>query len=129
MHSRLWIIKGLNKQKLLLPLLPLLEYHQNYCIPSSPSSIAATTPGQIKFAQANTKLYNRDIVLVQDTLLSISILEKLFFNSSVLKNQNLPRKKSCNDEIRGDHQTIHFKLIETFRATIKINTCNSNINF
>jgi len=83
----------------------------------------------IKFAQANTKLYNRDIVLVQDTLLSISILEKLFFKSSVLKNQNLPRKKSYNEEIRGNCQTNRFKLIETFKATIKINTCNSNINF
>jgi DNA replicative helicase MCM subunit Mcm2 (Cdc46/Mcm family) len=83
----------------------------------------------IKFAQANTKLYNRDIVLVQDTLLSISILEKIFFNSNVLKNQDLPRKKSCNDEIRGNRQTNRFKLIETLKATIKINTCNSNINF
>ena len=83
----------------------------------------------IKFAQANTKLYNRDIVLVQDTLLSISILEKFFFNSSFLKNQNLLRKKPCNDGIRGNRTTNRFKLIETFKATIKINTCNSNINF
>lgn len=86
----------------------------------------------IKFSQANAKIYNRDIILLQDTMFAISILEKLYLKFYTPANLDLINTDLSYKLVEKTNSISCKKKSETtksLKTTLRINTCNSNLYF
>lgn len=86
----------------------------------------------VKFSQTSTKLYDRDIILVEDTILAISFLEKLCFKFNILgKTDSLSIKSYTEIEIENHFilSNKNVKLFKNFKPMLGTNLCNGNILF
>ena len=84
----------------------------------------------IKFSQANAKIYNRDIILLQDTMFAISILEKLYLKFYISTNLDLITTKLCYKLIEKNDLKLYkrvYDISDFLKPTLRTNTCNSNL--
>ena len=108
----------------------ILWYVSDVCEDIYPDKKVLFLEKLIKFAQANAKLYNRDMVLIQDTLFAISILENLYFNSNYTIDLRFEQKKFNSDPVYKKSSKFQFEknnLFKIFQSNFRINLCNTNI--
>ena len=108
----------------------ILWYISDVCEDIYPDKKVLFLEKLIKFAQANAKLYNRDMVLIQDTLFAISILEKLYFNSNYIMDLQFESKRCNSHPVYKKSSKFQFEknnLFKSFQSSSRINLCNTNI--
>jgi DNA replicative helicase MCM subunit Mcm2 (Cdc46/Mcm family) len=84
----------------------------------------------IKFSQVSAKIFNRDVILIVDSIFAISIIEKLYFNFE-MKNGFKIKEKEITYFFRHKTNQIFkkYKIFEIFKHINPTSMCNGNLFF
>lgn len=84
----------------------------------------------VKFSQASTKLWDRDNVLIQDTIFAISVLENLYFCNCLNKKNcfcKMSMLKKSNFRPIINFLSKNQKIYDLFISKDYTNACSSNL--